>query len=149
MRQLGFVCLLAASFVFLSGCDHLDALKNSVQLKELGKADAAELAETPFDPGAKLIVRGRVTTLFFSEPGSTGMMIVHTDDGSQSYAFSTSSTKELARQGFSRFSIGPGEEIVVTGVTARDGKKLRGFTAARADTILKADGKKLYERPID
>jgi hypothetical protein len=133
----------------LTGCDHITALKGSLQLKELGPADAAELAGMSFDPGAKVTVRGRVTTLFFGEPGATGMMIVHTADEAQQYAFSTSSTKELAGQGFSRFSVGPGEEVMVTGVTTRDGKKLRGFTAARADSISKADGKKLYDRPIN
>ena len=47
----------------------------------------------------------------------------------------------MAKQGFHRFAIGPGEEVNISAVLARDGKKLREFDAGRAETISKKDGK--------
>jgi hypothetical protein len=147
MKQFTLVISLAAalaSLVALNGCSHFDELKNSVQLKELSPVDAAELAQTQFDSGAPVTVRGRVSTLFFGPPGSTGMMIIHASDGR--YAFSTDQTKTLASQGFHRFSMNPGEEVTVTGALAQGGKKIKGFIAARADSIWKADGEKVFDR---
>src|ERR1700732_27231 len=117
MRHIALVLTLAV----LVGCRDLDELKNSVQLKELSPADAAALAEMSFDPTAPVTVRGTVSTLFFGPPGTTGMMAIHS--GTQRFVFSTAPTKVLAGQGFTRFSMKPGEDVVVTGVLAKGGEK--------------------------
>jgi hypothetical protein len=54
-------------------------------------------------------------------------------------------TSDLTKQGFSRFSLKPGEEVAVTGVLAAGGRQLGEFTAARADQIT-AGGRTLFSR---
>jgi hypothetical protein len=74
------------------------------------------------------------------------MLVLHAADGPAKYAFSTAPTPEMSRQGFTRFSLHPGEEITVTGLLAQGGQKLEDYAAARADRIATADGKTLYTR---
>jgi hypothetical protein len=75
------------------------------------------------------------------------MMLVEVNGGSEKYAFSTAGVPAMAKQGFSRFTMRPGEEIIVTGVLAkRDLKIGPGFTAARADLITKSDGSRVFDR---
>jgi hypothetical protein len=75
-----------------------------------------------------------------------GMLIVHPTDGTESYAFSTATTRDLAQQGFTRFSLNPGATVVVSGVRASQGQKIDGFVAARADSIATADGRRIFDR---
>ena len=143
-RQHAYI-LLAAAALSLSGCAGGDDLKSLVQAKELSPAAAAELASMTFSSDAPVSVHGRVTTLFFAPPGSAGAIVVHTVDGTQKYAFSTAATPDLAKQGFSRFTLHPGEEITVTGVLASGGGKVKDLTAARADRITSGE-RTLFKR---
>jgi hypothetical protein len=138
--------VMAMMCLALTGCSNWDALKSAMQLKELSPADATALAAMPVDPGARVTVRGRVSTLLFAAPGTMGMMVVHEEGGTQRFAFSTAPTRDLAKQGFTRFSLSPGQEVVVTGMLVQDGGKIAGYTAARADLVVLADGKTVFDR---
>ena len=105
---------------------------------------ARQLSDMSFDSGAPVTVQGRVGTLVWPE-GGNGMILVEAN-GTR-YAFSTARVAQMAKIGFTRFALHPGEEIIVTGVLSSGGQKIGpGFTAARADTITKSDGNRLFER---
>jgi hypothetical protein len=113
--------------------------------KQLTNA-AQQLSAMAFDSGSPVTVRGRVATLVWPE-GSSGMMLVEVNGGSEKYAFSTARVPQMARQGFSRFTMQPGQEVVVTGVLAAGGQKIGpGFIAARADLITKSDNTRAFDR---
>jgi len=114
--------------------------------KQLTNA-AQQLSAVAFDSGSPVTVRGRVRTLVWPE-GGTGMMLVEVNGGSDKYAFSTAGVPKMAEQGFSRFTMGPGEEVIVTGVLATGRLKIGpGFIAARADLITKSsDGSRVFDR---
>ena len=103
-----------------------------------------ELASLHFDAKAPVSIRGRIATLVFPE-GSSAMLVVNS--GSDSYAFSTVGVPALAKQGFTRFTVKPGQEVIVTGVLAEGGAKIGpGAIAARADQVNKIDGSLLFKR---
>lgn len=120
-----------------------------VALPEMNKilSDAAQsLTAMQFDPNAPVTIRGRVSTLVWPEK-SNGMALIEADQSGKRYAFSTAGVPAMAKQGFSRFSIHPGEEVVVTGFLATGNAKIGpGFDAARADLITKTDGTRLFDR---
>src|SRR5262249_16424550 len=100
-----------------------------------------KLAAMAFDQGS-VTVRGRITMASFPVPGSSGMIIVQSDTGK--YVFLTAPTRDLAKQGLSRFSVSPGQELKVTGTRAKD--KLDDFILPRGDAIATPDGKTLFNR---
>jgi len=132
----------AAALVTLSACTDAHNPISLVQLKELSPGDAQALAATPFDPGAAVTVRGNATTVVFGE--NVGMIAVRS--GAEKYLFATAAAKDLARQKFSPLTIGPGEEVVVTGILANGGRRISGSIAARADTIAGAGGNRIFAR---
>jgi hypothetical protein len=108
---------------------------------------AQTLATMRFDAGAGLTIRGRVATLVWPER-SAGMILVEAQGG-EKYAFSTAGVPAMSKQGFNRFTVKPGEEVIVTGVTANGSPKIGpGFNAARADLITRADGTQLFNRTL-
>jgi hypothetical protein len=122
----------------------MEALKGAMQTKELSPEAADALAAISFDSAAPVTVQGRVTTLRFSEPPATGVMILHAGDAK--YAFATAATRDMAKQGFNRFTLQPGEEVIVTGVLAKGGQNIEGLIAARAETIALRDGRTVFDR---
>ena len=113
--------------------------------KQLTNA-AQQLSATPFDSESPVTVRGQIATLVWPEGGS-GMILVNVNGGSERYAFSTAKVAQMAKQGFSRFTVHPGEEVIVTGVLAKGGQKIGpGLAAARADLITKSDGNRVFDR---
>lgn len=97
-----------------------------------------------FDPNAAITVRGRVGTLVWPE-GASGMVLIEADG--KKYAFSTAKVPDMAKQGFTRFALRPGEEVMITGLLAPNSPSIGpGFTAARADVIAKSDGTRLFDR---
>jgi hypothetical protein len=120
--------------------------QNPTPGKDKMMSDAArQLSGATFDPKAPLTVHGRVGMLVWPE-GSPGMILVKTDDGTE-YAFSTAGVPAMAKQGFTRFAMRPGEAITVTGIATADRSKIGpGFIAARADLITKSDGSTAFDR---
>ena len=127
----------------LVGCSGLGVIGDLVQEEDVSPTDAIELAGMPFGTD-RVTVRGWVTILLFP-PSGEGMFVVHGNDGKR-YAVSMAETKGMARQGLTRFSIGPGERVTISAVLARDGKKIKEFTAARADRVTNSKGKVIFER---
>jgi hypothetical protein len=107
---------------------------------------AQSLAALQFDSNAPVTIRGRVSTLIWPE-GSSGMVLIEADQTGEKYVFSTAGVPAMAKQGFTRFAIHPGEEVIVTGVMANGKAKIGpGFYAARAVLITKADGTHVFDR---
>jgi len=75
------------------------------------------------------------------------MIVVQVVGSSEKFAFSTAGVPAMAKQGLSRFTLKPGDEIIVTGVLANGNLKIGpGFNAARADLITRIDGTRLFDR---
>lgn len=139
---------IAASFALAFSVTVFTA-NGQVATPEMNKvlSNAAQsLGAMQFDPNASVTIRGRVSTLVWPV-GSSGMVLIEADQTGDKYAFSTAGVPAMAKQGFTRFSIHPGEEVVVTGVLASGNAKIGpGFNAARADVITKADGTRAFDR---
>ena len=125
------------------------AANAQVQTPEMDKlltTAAQSLTTMPFESAAPITIRGRVSTLVWPQ-GTSGMVIVEALAGGEKFAFSTARVPDMAKQGFTRFAVHPGEELIVTGVLAANKAKIGpGFTAARADLITKADGTRAFDR---
>lgn len=134
MRTLSVLALL------LTGCSNVPTPQTDAELT----AAAAELVALPFDAGSPIATSGHVTAAVWPESG-VGMILVQTGDGLK-YAFSTAPVPVLAKQGFTRRSLGPGEEVGVSGVLAPGKTVANGHIAARADSITKGDGTRLFQR---
>lgn len=134
MRSTALLALL------LTGCSGIPTPQANAELT----AVAAQLAAMPFDAGAPISTSGHVTTAVWPEDGP-GMIVVETGDGLK-YAFSTAPVPVMAKQGLTRQSMGPGEEVGVSGLLAPGKTVGQGFTAARADTITKGDGTQVFTR---
>jgi hypothetical protein len=107
---------------------------------------AQTLSAMPFNSGRGLTVQARVASIVWPERAS-GMIVVEVPGTSEKYAFSTAGVPAMAKQGFSRFTVKPGDEIIVTGVLANGNLKIGpGFSAARADLITRIDGTRLFDR---
>jgi len=108
-------------------------------------AAAKELAAMPFDSNAPIMTSGHVSMLVWPE-GTSGVIVVETGDGMK-YAFSTAPVREMAKQGFTRTTMHPGDEVGVSGVLAPGKTVTNGaLIAARADIIFKADGTRAFVR---
>lgn len=97
-----------------------------------------------FDPASSVSIRGRVGTLVWPE-GASGIVMIEANG--KKYAFSTAKVPDMAKQGFTRFALRPGEEVIITGLLSSGNQTIGpGFTAARADMIAKADGTTVFDR---
>jgi hypothetical protein len=107
---------------------------------------AQTLSAMAFDSGSGLTVHARVASAVWPERAA-GMIVVEVAGTSEKYAFSTAGVPAMAKQGLSRFTLKPGDEIIVTGVLANGNLKIGpGFNAARADLITRIDGTRLFDR---
>jgi hypothetical protein len=114
------------------------------EMDKLLSTAAQSLSEMQFDTNAPVTVRGHVTTLVWPV-GASGMLVVKTDLGE--FAFSTAKLPQMAKQGFTRFALHPGEEVIVTGVLASGKAKIGPrLNAARADLVTKSDGNRVFDR---
>jgi hypothetical protein len=142
MRQKFATLMLITLITTLSGFAQVPNPEN------VALTNAAQtLAAMSFDAGMGLTIRGRVTTLVWPER-SAGMILVEAVGG-EKYAFSTAGVPAMGKQGFTRLTVKPGDEVIVTGVTANGNPKIGpGFNAARADLITRADGSALFNRTL-
>jgi hypothetical protein len=142
MRQTAASLVLALSIYILPAPGQVA----TPEANQILSNAARSLAAMPFDQNASITVRGHVATLVWPE-GSSGMMIIEASQGGEKYAFSTAGVPAMAKQGFTRFSLQPGTEVIVTGVLASGKLKIGpGFTAARANVIAKSDGTVAFDR---
>src|SRR5690242_12026601 len=110
---------LAISLATLPGLAPLKAQDQKDQGKQLPAFLATQLAALPFDGGTPVTIRGKVTTLFLGNLGPAGMVGVDAIGMSDKYVFSSAQAKDMAKQGFNRDTLSPGQEILVTGVLAK------------------------------
>jgi hypothetical protein len=134
MKQLTIVLSLALSAL---------AQIPTPELNQQLTLAAQSMASMNFDPSAPVTVRGRVSLVVFPERTS-GVLMVETGDGRR-YVFSTAGVPAMAKQGFSRFSLRPGQAVTVVGVLA-PATPLAGFVGARADVITGASGQIMFDR---
>ncbi len=107
---------------------------------------AQTLSAMAFDAGTGVTVHARVASAVWPERAA-GMIVVEVAGSSEKYAFSTAGVPAMAKQGLSRFTLKPGDEVVISGVLANGNLKIGpGFNAARADLIARADGTRLFDR---
>ncbi len=134
MRHLTFFLILA-----LTACAQIPTPELTEKLTQAAQV----MATTHFDQSAPVNVRGKIATLVFPE-GTSGVVMIQTGNGLR-YVFSTAGVPAMAKQGFTRFAVRPGQEVTVVGVLA-SASPLSGFIGARADTISKPDGQVLFDR---
>jgi hypothetical protein len=136
-----------AGLVLAMGITMLSGFAQAPNAETAALTNAAQtLSGMSFDKGVGLTIRARVTTLVWPER-SAGMILVEAIGTSEKYAFATAGVPAMAKQGLTRFTLKPGEEVTVTGVLANGSPKLGpGFFAARADLITRADGSHVFDR---
>ena len=116
------------------------------ELNKLLSDASKELGAMPFDSNSSVTLHGHVTTAVWPV-GAAGMIVVQAEGTGEKFAFSTARVPDLAKQGFSRFSVKPGAQVVVSGVMTKDKATIGpGFTAARADVIADSTGAHIFER---
>jgi len=114
-----------------------------------GGPSPGALAALTFDPNRPVVIRGKATTIMFMNPA--GIIMVDPGNGGERYRFVTASPTQTIKQGFTKGSIKPGDEIVVTGILAADGGAVEEgpagkVIAAQAATISLANGTLVFDR---
>jgi Family of unknown function (DUF6152) len=105
------------------------------------------VAAMSFDPASPVSVTGAaVSKVEWVNPNAT--ISVDPKDGSgKRYTFLMASPNMLIKQGMTRVSLKPGDEVTVTGIVSTGGQILPdGTIAASASTITRADGRQLFDR---
>jgi len=139
---------IAASFVLVVSVSAFRAVSQvaTPQVDPILSSAARSLTGMQFDANAPITVRGRVSTLVWPEK-SSGMVIIEASPGGEKYAFATGGVPAMAKQGFTRFAMQPGEQVIVTGVLASGNAKIGpDLNAARADLITKSNGSRVFDR---
>ena len=132
--------ILILALTPLVGCAQVANPELTRQLTEASQS----MSSMNFDSASSVSVHGRVGTLVWPE-GASGMILIEADG--KKYAFSTAKVPDMAKQGFTRFALHPGEEVTITGYLASGSPTVGpGFIAARADIIMKADGTRAFDR---
>src|SRR5215831_18573886 len=144
-----FMKVKFAGLVLAIGITMLSGFAQTPNPETIALTNAAQsLASMSFDSGVGLTTRARVTTMVWPER-SPGMVLVEAIGTSEKYAFSTAGVPAMAKQGLTRFTLKPGDEVIVTGVLANGSPKIgpgATYYAARADLITKADGAHVFDR---
>jgi hypothetical protein len=122
-------------------------LEREARNAKLLAADGA-LTSMTFDANSPVAVKGVISKQTMVFPN--GSISVDPMDGTgKRYTFLTASPADLAKQGMTKVSLRPGDQVTVTGVLAMGGQTLGdGTVAARADTITATGGRKLFDRAL-
>jgi DNA/RNA endonuclease YhcR with UshA esterase domain len=76
-----------------------------------------------FDPGKTVTLSGKVTQFRFTNPHGTIVLEVARTDGTvEQWRAETNAPVILARRGWTRDSVKPGDEVTITGWPSRDGR---------------------------
>jgi Family of unknown function (DUF6152) len=113
----------------------------------VGPGVSGGISSMSFDSNSPVTVTGAaVFKVEWLNPNAT--ISVDPKDGTgKKYTFVMASPNQLIKQGMTRASLSPGDEVTVTGVLATGGQTLPdGTIAASASTVTRADGKKLFDR---
>jgi len=95
-----------------------------------------------YDMSKAVTVKGTVTEFAFANPHSSIYLEVKTNEGNlEKWLVEADSPNNLARYGWTRNSIKPGQQITVMGNRAKDGSKL-----LRLQKVIFADGRELKPR---
>jgi len=95
-----------------------------------------------YDMSKTITVRGTVTEFAFVNPHSAVHLEARDDKGNiEQWLIEADSPNNLARAGWKRDSITPGEQVTIVGNRAKDGSKVM-----RLQKVIFADGKELKPR---
>ena len=99
-----------------------------------------------YDSSKTITVKGVVNRVAWVNPHAYVYIDVKDENGKVStWAFESISPNALARQGWTRNSLKPGDEVTVDGYMAKDGKPLAdGSIHANSKLITLANGKKVF-----
>jgi hypothetical protein len=99
-----------------------------------------------YDSSKPVTIKGTIQKLEWVNPHAYFWVESKDDSGKSSiFAFETLSPNALARQGWNRNSLKPGEAVVVEGYLAKDGKPLAdGSIHANSKSVTRADGRKVF-----
>jgi len=99
-----------------------------------------------YDSNKPVTVKGVVTKVAWVNPHAYVWVEAKDESGKAvTWAFESLSPNALARQGWSRNSLQPGDEVTVDGYLAKDGKPLAdGSRHANSRLITLANGKKVF-----
>jgi Family of unknown function (DUF6152) len=99
-----------------------------------------------YDSSKPITIKGTIQKLEWVNPHAYFWVESKDDAGKATvFAFETLSPNALARQGWNRNSLKPGEQVVVEGYLAKDGKPLAdGSIHANSKLVTRADGRKVF-----
>jgi hypothetical protein len=99
-----------------------------------------------YDSAKTISVKGVVQKVAWVNPHAYVWVDVKDDSGKVvTYAFESLSHNALARSGWTRNSLKPGDEVTVDGYLAKDGKPLAdGSVHANSKLITLSDGRKVF-----
>jgi hypothetical protein len=99
-----------------------------------------------YDSSKSVTIKGTIQKLEWVNPHAYFWVESKDDAGKATiFAFETLSPNALARQGWNRNSLKPGEQVVVEGYLAKDGKPLAdGSIHGNSKSVTRADGRKVF-----
>src|ERR1700729_3377743 len=78
--------------------------------------------QAEFDGNQPIMLQGKVTKVEWINPHTRGHMIVTTNGAEQEWMVEAGTPNTLLREGLTRDSLKPGEEIIVRGYRAKDAR---------------------------
>jgi len=100
-----------------------------------------------YDSNKPVTVKGTIQRLAWVNPHAYIFVDVKDENGKvTTWAFETLSPNALARQGWNKYSLKPGDQVTVEGFLAKDGKPLSdGSMHGNSRLVTTADGKKVFQ----
>jgi len=100
-----------------------------------------------YDSNKPVTIKGAVQKLAWVNPHAYVFVDVKDESGkTTTWAFETLSPNALARQGWNKYSLKPGDQITVEGFLAKDGKPLSdGSLHGNSRLITLSDGRRVFQ----
>ena len=106
-------------------------------------ASAHHAFQAEFDGNQPIMLHGKVTKVEWINPHTWVHMIVVTDGTPQEWMVEAGTPNTLLREGLTRDSLKPGEEIIVRGYRAKDAR-CRPACKANGRDVTFTDGRKVF-----